>query len=158
MWMSSSSVRNGNVPASSSARTVSRPFTIASRSSAVSRPARGTAGDVETAPDERLVRADDPGRYDRHARPQRQERDAGQTGLEPATRAERSLREDPDDAPEGQRFERSPQRAHVRSLQVDRDGAQVAVEQGMERGRPPDAGHDEKRDRRGDGDDAEGAG
>ena len=28
----------------------------------------------------------------------------------------------------------------------------MAVEQGMERGRPPDAGHDEKRDRRGDGD------
>ena len=43
VWMSSSSVRYGKVPAASSSRTAARPRTIASRSAADSSPARASA-------------------------------------------------------------------------------------------------------------------
>src|SRR5207245_9684983 len=99
---------------------------------------------VAPALDEGLVRAGDLGGDDRHARPERQERDAGQAALEPPADAEGSLGEDPDYASHGERPERPPERARIRALEVDRDRADVTVEERVERGRPPHARHDDE--------------
>ena len=59
MWMSSSSGRKAKVPPASSARTVSRPATIRSRSASVSRPARASARPTPCCPRCRGARAVD---------------------------------------------------------------------------------------------------
>src|SRR6266705_4257206 len=131
-----------------------RPSTVrAVREEAARRPEadaeRAPPRNVAPALGEGLVRAGDPGGDDRRARPERQERDAGQAALEPPADAEGSLGEDPDYASHGERPERTPERARIRALEVDRDRADVTVEERVERGRPPHARHDDEADRLG---------